>query len=390
MAPTVLSSSGDEAQGTDDDDELCPPAEPLADVLAAEPLADVLRSTLEANVSMGGSAASSSHAVSPCGVRVDHPLSPLAALNSEPTGSTGMSGASLLERVLKMRSGSSSGPGSVCQGDDKENDGRATNGDVPMVESQAAPRKAPTKSKPASLHDKAPAAVGSTRRLHPETMGDDALKAWMAFFGMKPVSSREFMLKRLTEIDGYLSREPAMEEQGSQDLVPDQALAAPPVAAPGPALPKRRGRPKKRARSLAGAARAAGAEASGGPDRDQDAVATPAWTRARKADAPDDARPDQLGDAVAASQTARQANAAAKAARLEQLAAEVIRSDTELYERLLLFEPVELTELRERLAAVRPELRGLGEQRLRKFLDAQGLLFSSAWSQGGRQARKRP
>merc|ERR1712176_318935 len=80
----------------------------------------------------------------------------------------------------------------------------------------------------------------------------------------------------------------------------------------------------------------------------------------------------------------RAERSAAKAAELERMVADVIRSDTELYERLLLFEPVEISELRERLAALRPELRGLGEQRLRKFLDAQGLLFSSAWSQGGK------
>ena len=65
----------------------------------------------------------------------------------------------------------------------------------------------------------------------------------------------------------------------------------------------------------------------------------------------------------------------------EQLVAAVIRGNRELYEQLLLFEPIEIGELRERLIAVKPELRGIGEQRLRRFLDSQGLTFANTQKQ---------
>merc|ERR1712056_176442 len=67
---------------------------------------------------------------------------------------------------------------------------------------------------------------------------------------------------------------------------------------------------------------------------------------------------------------AKAAKSAAKAAELERTLADVIRRDSELYGRLLLFEPVELREIRDRVVAVEPQLQGLGEERLRQFLDA--------------------
>merc|ERR1712085_105733 len=79
--------------------------------------------------------------------------------------------------------------------------------------------------------------------------------------------------------------------------------------------------------------------------------------------------------------TGRAAKAAARTARMDQLLADSIRKDTELYERMLLFEPIEINELRQRLAALHPDLESLGEARLRTFLDAQGLLCANAPSQ---------
>lgn len=55
-----------------------------------------------------------------------------------------------------------------------------------------------------------------------------------------------------------------------------------------------------------------------------------------------------------------------------ELIAEAIRKDKELYESLLTFQPLEVSEVKRRIVAVAPELRSLGEQRLRKYLDSQG------------------
>lgn len=188
--------------------------------------------------------------------------------------------------------------------------------------------------------------VGS---LHPELLGAEALKAWMGFFGMKPASSRDFMVKRLQEIETYLcGHRPAAGETPTGVAAPVAESAAAAVA-DGASGGRGRGRPRKR--PLAGVLLA---------DR------PPKATRAEKA--------------------------AEKAEALEQALADAIRSDTDLYERLLLFEPLEIHEIRDRLArnVDHPELASLGEQRLRNFLDAQGVIFASSWSsQGNRQGRHR-
>mmetsp|Transcript_71157 Transcript_71157/g.206410 ORF Transcript_71157/g.206410 Transcript_71157/m.206410 type:complete len:113 (-) Transcript_71157:39-377(-) len=69
------------------------------------------------------------------------------------------------------------------------------------------------------------------------------------------------------------------------------------------------------------------------------------------------------------------------------MAIRAIRADTELYERLLLFEPVDIGELRQRLVAASPDLQALGDHRLRHFLDSQGFLFSSSSSAARRMTR---
>jgi len=201
-------------------------------------------------------------------------------------------------------------------------------------------------------------------RLHPELLGEEALKAWMQFFGMKPASSTEFMVRRLREIDAYLGQGAGAASGPASALAPAAAQEADQAAEPLMAVPARqRGRPRKRPRraeenSIAlEAGEAAGLASESVPLATVGAEASSANAKA----------------------AAKASKAAAKAADLEQAIANAIRGDTELYERLLLFEPVEINELRERLAAVQPELRGLGEQRLRKFLDNQGLLFASSW-----------
>lgn len=204
----------------------------------------------------------------------------------------------------------------------------------------------------------APALAGCRRRLHPELLGEEALKSWMLFFGMKPATSSAFMVRRLQEIDEYLAGGGSSCERSPAVLAAVEVCSKPPTpAAVGEAAVSkaRRGRPKKRPR----------------PQADDEGTGAAEGGLARL----------QKSEALVAT---KEAKAAAKAAELEQAVANAIRGDTELYERLLLFEPVEMGELRERLAAVQPELQGLGEQRLRKFLDNQGLLFANAWSQNAR------
>lgn len=178
------------------------------------------------------------------------------------------------------------------------------------------------------------------RRLVPEQLSTDDLKTWFLFFGMKPVQSRDFMINRLREIDWQLHGE------------------APEPPAPVPAT---RGRPRKQV------------------ERTPSALSSP------KAPASEVMPPTAQSPRT----SKRAATAAAKAAELELMAVETIRRDTELYERLLLYEPVPISELRERMVALQPELRALGEQRLRKLLDREGLLYSSTWNQGRDGTRRR-
>lgn len=180
----------------------------------------------------------------------------------------------------------------------------------------------------------------AARRLVPEQLSTDDLKTWFIFFGMKPVQSRDFMINRLREIDRQLHGEP-----------PE----------PSASVPAARGRPRKQV------------------ERTPSALSSPK--------APNSEVKPPTAQSPRTSK--RAATAAAKAAELELMAVETIRRDTELYERLLLFEPVPISELRERMVALQPELRALGEQRLRKLLDREGLLYSSTWNQGRDGTRRR-
>jgi len=187
----------------------------------------------------------------------------------------------------------------------------------------------------------AAASRSEVSQLHPEVLSEDALKAWMRFFGMKPVSSTAFMVRKLKEIDAYLAT-------GSMVSSMDQLheTEATMVLAEGSSPTQQHRRPRKR------------------PRPGEDIVEA-------------DTQGVQPSQAAAVN---RAAKAAAKEAEVEQLLADTIRRDTELYERLLLFESIEISELKARLGALEPELRGFGEQRLKRFLDRQGLVFASSWS----------
>jgi len=158
--------------------------------------------------------------------------------------------------------------------------------------------------------------VNSNTQWSPSTMTMEDLQHWMAFFGMKPSKSAGYMVRRLTEIDAFL--------QGSSGKRKRSASDEATTASPG----------------RSGVRRRAAAEPKGQMPK----------------------RPREQGDA------------------LVELLVEAIKSDSNLYERLLLYEPVEVGEVRKSLASFRPDLAGLGESRLRAVLDSQGILFATTWN----------
>jgi len=186
-------------------------------------------------------------------------------------------------------------------------------------------------------------------------------KSWMMFFGLKPTTSREFMVKRLTEVNAYLiglkGTSSASAEVPSNLEAASAGTALQHTAVPS-CVAKRKGRPKKKPKQETG-----GAQLHQG------------CSHGVNGEAP----PPLLDSSDAQKAHVRSVRSAAKVSELEQLAADVIRKDTELYERLLMFEPVAIGEIRERIVAMDSRLQALGEGRLRQFLDSQGLLFASAW-----------
>eukprot|EP00931_Biecheleriopsis_adriatica_P040965 TRINITY_DN23468_c0_g1_i1.p1 TRINITY_DN23468_c0_g1~~TRINITY_DN23468_c0_g1_i1.p1 ORF type:complete len:834 (+),score=182.06 TRINITY_DN23468_c0_g1_i1:84-2585(+) len=216
---------------------------------------------------------------------------------------------------------------------------------------------------PASAQGGASSQVDESRLcIKPEACCEDELRDWMWFFGMKPTQSTEFMVKRLHEIDIYLN--------GGGNALPAPRAGAAQASSINPA----KSAPHLPAQSLKEKGMAIDRPGRVAAESPPASAASPQHS------------PDVQGGAATSS---RAAKASARAAEQEQLLADTIRKDKELYERFLLFEPVEISELRERLAAQEPELRNLGEQRLRKFLDAQGVVFASSWSSQSREGSQR-
>lgn len=215
---------------------------------------------------------------------------------------------------------------------------------------------------------------GHAKRLYPELLGEDALQAWMVFFGLKPSASREFMVRRLRDIEDYIC--------GPEDPTTSVSPSLDSLAVAPPAAPK--SAPASHAQCAVGQASVVSAGRGRGRRRKRSASPKVSVGRGGGLSCTI-SKPNEDDDSEApnARRTVR------RAAEQDELLAEAIRADKDLYERLLLFEPVELGELRERLETVRPELRSLGEGRLRRFLDDQGLLFASTWSQQDRMASRR-
>lgn len=307
----------------------------------------------------------------------------------------------------------------------------------------------------ASRGGKLGASSPQVTRLHPEVLGEDGLKSWMAFFGLKPSKSRDFMVRRLQEIDAYLHSAAAATPGAASAVVPDGAdwalqqraslldghsagtgergdvtSSTAPLCERRPGSGRsnpgagdnsaRKAQPLPRASQDAGRrgkghgrGRARGGRACGGhaggrnpwhlDDRDgSPSVRTPTGSSTFAAApssivaASQEVAASCMGSfagrsPVASHLTCRQQRAAEKALALEQSFAEVIRRDTDLYERFLCFEVIDINEVRDRITTLRPELRSVGEGRLRNFLDSQGLLFSSGTStqDGGEKTRKR-
>jgi len=216
------------------------------------------------------------------------------------------------------------------------------------------------------------------KTFQPERLGDESLRTWMQFFGLKHSTSREFMVKRLNEVAAYLCVPSGTSSSSTAALADSALVESLPLGhedALAPSLvAKKRGRPRKKAKPEA--ALPADEAACSSVRCHTDTVGK--CGRAAVVDSSADMQ-NLLRDGSDQKSTMRSARSAAKVAELEQLAADVIRRDTELYERLLMFEPVALNEIRERLIAMDCRLQALGESRLRQFLDSQGLLFASAW-----------
>ncbi|CAJ1432849.1 unnamed protein product [Effrenium voratum] len=160
--------------------------------------------------------------------------------------------------------------------------------------------------------------------LRPEELTEEELKTWMLFFGLKPTASRDFMIRRIHEIVDYLDGGTAFLRSICEAPTPARKARAP--ASQKSPRPKGSPRPK----------------------------ASPK-----------------------ASQSQQSPKRTLTDRRLE-MAVEAIRKDKDLYEALLAFEHLDIGEVKRRIVAITPELRSLGEQRLRSYLDSQGFAIGNA------------
>lgn len=185
---------------------------------------------------------------------------------------------------------------------------------------------------------------GGIPRFDASLLSKDELARWMIFFGLKPTGSRDFMVQKLQEIDAYLHHGTGA---GEGERVPNSGVVGPRKGSQhGRQLPMR-----TLSCEQSSAERGEGVKRGAKRARDDLPARRP--------------KPEEC----------------------DALLAETIRGDKALYERLLVFEPVEITEIRERLSTMRPDLR-FSENAVRAFLDKQGLVFQeSQASQPGPRRR---
>eukprot|EP00438_Fugacium_kawagutii_P025140 Skav208294 [mRNA] locus=scaffold897:103354:114294:+ [translate_table: standard] len=274
---------------------------------------------------------------------------------ADATGSRGPGGPGLLERLQRKLQDSKSdkldlavplhAPGTD---DPHENAGNAIVSFEPetkMIEMPLLSPK-PTEKEDKEGHKEDKETSQPQEHLQPESMTDEELKDWMLHFGLKPSSSREFMIRRLHDIVDYL-------EGGFAWL---QSIRE----APTPAKAKRKV-PKDAEKSKNGT---------------ETPKATSPKAKVKKVNSSPKARskPKAASPKAPASVSPED-----KHERRLDLVADAIRKDKDLWEKLLIYQQVDVQEVKRRIVAIYPELRSLGEQRLRKFLVDSG--FASAWAE---------
>lgn len=179
----------------------------------------------------------------------------------------------------------------------------------------------------------------NSESLQPESLTDEELGSFMQFFGLKPSGSRQFMIRRLHDIVDYI-------DGGTAWL---QSIRE----APTPQKPTKASKATKRKNLEKSSPKIETSQTS----RRNLEKSSPKKAKAKP---------------KAASPKASSVSPDVKYEKKLDLVADAIRKDKDLYAKLLTFEPLEVREVKRRIVEIAPELRSLGEQRLRKYLDEQG------------------
>lgn len=183
----------------------------------------------------------------------------------------------------------------------------------------------------------------NSESLQPESLTDEELGSFMQFFGLKPSGSRQFMIRRLHDIVDYI-------DGGTAWL---QSIRE----APTPQKPTKASKATKR------------------KNLEKSSPKTETSRRNLEKSSPKKAKAKPKAASPKATSPAPDASSVSPDVKYEKkldLVADAIRKDKDLYAKLLTFEPLEVREVKRRIVEIAPELRSLGEQRLRKYLDEQG------------------
>lgn len=202
----------------------------------------------------------------------------------------------------------------------------------------------PTEKEDKEGHKEASQPQEHQEHLQPESMTDEELKGWMLHFGLKPSPSREFMIRRLHDLVDYL-------EGGFAWL---QSIRE----APTPAKARRKEKNPKAEKS----------KNPKGTEETSKVTSPKAKVKVNKVSSPKArSKPKAASPKAPASVSPED-----KHERRLDLVADAIRKDKDLYEMLLTYEQLDVQEVKRRIVEIHPELRSLGEQRLRKFLADSG------------------
>eukprot|EP00435_Cladocopium_sp_Y103_P018642 s2430_g4.t1 len=256
--------------------------------------------------------------------------------------SLGLGGLGLVERLQRKRGDSKGGSHDLLDhADHQANPAQGTDADAAdAAEGRGdaggfGPDEAQESKKPEDPRS-------NSETLQPESLTDEELGSWMQFFGLKPSGSRQFMIRRLHDILDYIDGGIAWLQSIREAPTPQKASKA-----------------TKRKKSL------------------EQGEKSPKTSRLEKSSPKAKAKPKATSPkATSPALDASSVSPDAKYEKKLDLVADAIRKDKDLYAKLLTFEPLEVREVKRRIVEIAPELRSLGEQRLRKYLDEQG--FASA------------